>query len=284
MKKEFSNKTALPIAKVNYHFTNRCNYFCQHCFVDKTKPEIPLSQKFLVIDHIKEYFEELHCKGTINLVGGEPTLSPDFGPLLSHATKQGLNVGTVTNGSALTPEFFARYGSLLSEIGLSIDSLNPALNRLFGRCDIQGKVNTREHWYRVAEQIHLHGIRLKINICLAQMNCNDDFTNFLEKVKPDRLKVMVLSIVAGVNDKLADQKPTQEQVEAFVARHKAFNPVVENDGEMQNAYVMVNSRGMLCINDQGIEKELKNLVENRLVSEDLSLIDPHKYFKRYNKT
>ena len=53
---------------------------------------------------------------------------------------------------------------------------------------------------------------------------------------------------------------------------------------MQNAYVMVNSRGMLCINDQGIEKELKNLVENRLVSEDLSLIDPHKYFKRYNKT
>ena len=116
------------------------------------------------------------------------------------------------------------------------------------------------------------------------MNCNDDFTNFLEKVKPDRLKVMVLSIVAGVNDKLADQKPTQEQVEAFVARHKAFNPVVENDGEMQNAYVMVNSRGMLCINDQGIEKELKNLVENRLVSEDLSLIDPHKYFKRYNKT
>lgn len=59
--------------------------------------------------------------------------------------------------------------------------------------------NCRDMWPGLAEKhnicnkIKKSGIKLKINTCLSKLNCNEDFNDFINEVKPDRYKILQMN-------------------------------------------------------------------------------------------
>jgi len=75
-----------------------------------------------------------HGVGEITLLGGEPSLHPDFAEMASMASTRGLNVRVVTNGARRFRRLLAQ-GAVgthnLSRVAVSLDSLDQALQDEF---------------------------------------------------------------------------------------------------------------------------------------------------------
>ena len=122
---------------INLHFTNCCNYGCIYCFAKSNinEKELSFDECKSVVNRIKDYFEENNIDdGRINLVGGEPLISPFINELIDYCFNKKIKVSIVTNGSLLTKEFIERNKNKLYMIGISIDSLNEETNEKIGRC------------------------------------------------------------------------------------------------------------------------------------------------------
>lgn len=270
------------IDTINYHFTNVCNYSCKHCFVNKNIEELSLQDKLKVIDNVSNYFQSIHVKGRLNLVGGEPLMSPDIDKLIHYAYQQGMEVSLVTNGVLLNHEFIEANHSYLTMVGLSIDSLDTRINTLIGRCLVNRKVISESEWMEKINLLKKHNIKVKINVCLSKLNYhNEEMYRFLKTAQPDRLKILAMSITEGINDNSMDNLLSNQEVENWCHSILELNPVIEYSGQMHNAYVVINALGQLIVNDQGSEIIIKDLVEQPLVREDMSLIDEEKYARRY---
>ena len=102
---------------VELDLVDYCNHHCGWC-VDPRHGNTAMPYKTATGICI-----ELSSLGVIGLVlkgGGEPTLHPEFAPILRFAREQGFDVGVVTNGSRLEvySESLARYASY---VRVSID-------------------------------------------------------------------------------------------------------------------------------------------------------------------
>ncbi len=80
--------------------TNRCQFKCDHCYVDKNrKNDMDFKSYKKIID---ELFE-INCF-TIILTGGEPLLNKDFKKMYLYAKEKGMRVGINTNGFLINDE------------------------------------------------------------------------------------------------------------------------------------------------------------------------------------
>ena len=113
---------------VNFHFASFCNMKYKYCFVEKTDT-YSLEEYFQVIEKLAKFFSR------INFVGGEPTISPYLIPLVRKAKSVGLECSMVTNGFELIhhENKYQELFSLLSSIGISVDSLDDKTNNKIGR-------------------------------------------------------------------------------------------------------------------------------------------------------
>ncbi len=108
--------------------TRRCNLTCPHCYIEGGAPredEMPASAFYRLLDE----FAEMGV-WAVTFTGGEPTLHPEFAPLVRHARARNLLVGIATNGMFLTPallDSLPRDGVIIS---VSLDNLHVDGNRL----------------------------------------------------------------------------------------------------------------------------------------------------------
>ena len=79
----------------NLILTYRCNKECSYCFINSKK-----SSPLLTLPYLKARIPFLRTfdHDAINLVGGEPTLNPDYIEILRILLKEGFEVTTFTNG------------------------------------------------------------------------------------------------------------------------------------------------------------------------------------------
>ena len=80
--------------------THACELNCTHCYLDKSKPNLSLDQYYEIFEKLKE----LGVKDIV-LMGGEPTLSPDYYKILEHCMNSFKNVTTETSGTTKTRFF-----------------------------------------------------------------------------------------------------------------------------------------------------------------------------------
>jgi len=89
-----------PIS-INLDLTSACNFACPHCVDSK----IINTGEALATDDIKQTIDCLQTHGLLSIIllgGGEPTLHKDFGEIVKHIKKRGLQLGIATNGSRLS--------------------------------------------------------------------------------------------------------------------------------------------------------------------------------------
>jgi cyclic pyranopterin phosphate synthase len=87
---------------VEIDLTNACNHRCSFCFYAE---HIAVDRSTLETNRLIGVLSELKesgAKGVSFTGGGEPTLHKDFKIIVRHAYDIGLDVGLITNGSALT--------------------------------------------------------------------------------------------------------------------------------------------------------------------------------------
>lgn len=96
--------------------TERCNYNCVQCFINKAANDPLTTQKEMSTAQVKDLIDQLAEAGTLFLLitGGEPFLRSDFIEIFEYSRKKGLLVTLFSNGSMLTPEI----ASVLAEYGI----------------------------------------------------------------------------------------------------------------------------------------------------------------------
>ena len=110
---------------VVWNFTNMCNLRCKHCYQNASKPlsnELTLKEKLKLIDELDKVGVP-----SIALSGGEPTIHPDFLPVVKAASSKGMYVAVATNGWRFADMDFLKKvkDSGLRYVEVSIDSANP---------------------------------------------------------------------------------------------------------------------------------------------------------------
>jgi MoaA/NifB/PqqE/SkfB family radical SAM enzyme len=102
----------------NWHWevTRRCNLQCLHCVADAPAAELSSLHALEAIQRMAELGAR-----HLYLTGGEPLVRGDIGSLIRAAFFRNMAVEMLTNGTMLSPSFFASGGRFLSRIAVSID-------------------------------------------------------------------------------------------------------------------------------------------------------------------
>lgn len=264
---------------INFHFTDYCNYKCRYCFGNKELNKLTYEEIIIVINNVKRYFDKYNINGRINLVGGEIFLDDHLQDIIDYANGLNIMISLVTNGSLLEETFIKNNKNKIKCIGISVDSLNHETNLKIGRC-CRNKTLSKERLIDIAKIIKDNGIKLKINMCVSKYNANEDISDFISQIKPDRFKLLQMMIVKGTNDNQVSQVLSKEEFKIYCDKYLQFNPVIEYNNEMRDSYLIIDSKGDFYCNK---EKECKgNLLKEEFAKIiDKSNINIDHFRKRY---
>ena len=249
----------LPPA-VNWHFWPWCNYGCKFCFArfedipraDRLSKEIAITVP-----------EMLATAGAdkITFVGGEPTLCPYLGDLLAASKDVGLTTCIVTNASGLTEEFLDEWGHVIDWIGLSIDASSDAIHAEIGRGMRGDLARARSHHLDLAKdawrRCQSRGIRMKLNTVVCKPNLEDDMTELVLELMPERWKIFEVLPVGGQNDGDVEELLLDGgEFQSWVDRHAIVEEsgiqfVPESNDLMRGSYAMLDALGRFYSNAGG---------------------------------
>lgn len=205
--------------------------------------------------------------------------------MIDYICAYGIKVSIITNGSLLTKERIAFWKGKVCCIGLSIDSALSETNAAIGR-SCNSKQLTDKQMVSITQAIHRNGIELKINTVVSKFNVNEDMRVIYKRLKPNKLKLLQVEIVDGINDCANKFAISKKEFDRFCARHKSscHSLVCESERDMENSYLMINPQGELQLNDNGkyftygscLEEDLDDILLRTPISAD-------KFYARYGK-
>jgi radical S-adenosyl methionine domain-containing protein 2 len=239
---------AVPIA-VNFHLWPKCNLRCTFCYAG-----FPEARKVLEVDDAKALITALCEAGTekITFVGGEPTLHPHLAQLVRHAHGLGLTTCVVTNGARL-PKLLDDCAGQLDWVGLSVDSGLESVQAKLGRGAGDHIGNSIAH----ADELRRRAIRIKLNTVVTALNWQEDMSELVRLIRPDRWKAFQVLEIQGENEgKVGPLLISADQYAQFVARHQhlaaeGLGLVPEDNDAMRGSYVMINPQGQFFTNEHG---------------------------------
>lgn len=250
-------KPILPAA--NFHLWKYCNYKCKYCFATfDDEPTAYRGKSFLSEKEMLYVIEELAAHGIskITFAGGEPLLCKWLPHLISHAKHLGLTTMVVSNGYLLSERWLSQVAGDLDWFTLSIDSVTPAHQIEIGRTDGRRLLTAEEYLERTA-LIKGHGIRVKLNTVVCSINKDDNISDFVLNMKPERWKVFQALKVIGQNDAHIDRLSiSKEAFDSYVSRHAGVVqhgiPLIAEDNDlMTGSYLMVDPLGRFYDNVNG---------------------------------
>ncbi len=145
----------------NLLLTNSCNRSCPYCFALKEKGE---KTGFLSRENLRQVLEFLKSSGTrdISLLGGEPTLHPEFGSILNYILGEGFRVKVFSN-ALIRPE------SLNALVKTESPGLNVILNVNHPH------QNSRQEWRRILKTLEMLGPKATLAYNIYQSQLELDF-------------------------------------------------------------------------------------------------------------
>ena len=213
----------------NVHLTSCCNYRCGFCFSTK------LDKRWLSANEWVPILEKFRHSGIckINYAGGEPFLYPEIAELCKVSKRMGFKVSIVSNASLIDEYVLSDLEGSLDWLGLSVDSISEDTERKLGR-DCNGG-NHIENVVSVADMAHRHKISVKLNITVVRQSVEDDFTDLICRIDPQRVKVFQMLSLRNVN-------PDADALyQAGIRASFAFSGADGVDAYLQNPKVILSS-------------------------------------------
>ena len=274
----------LPLS-VNWHFWPWCNYGCKFCFArfedipraDRLPKEVAITIPEMLADAGAD---------KITFVGGEPTLCPYLGDLLAASKDVGLTTCIVSNATGLTEKFLDEFAHLIDWIGISIDASNDKIHKEIGRGMRGDLARQRSHHLEQAKQVWRscvqRGIRMKLNTVVCKSNIDDNMSNLVLELNPERWKIFEVLPVEGQNDGDVDELLLDDgEFETWVDRHswvaeKGIQFIPESNDLMRGSYAMLDALGRFYSNVNGghsygpsiLDIGVKNAWEKNIFLED----------------
>lgn len=265
-------------AVINWHITESCNYHCNFCFAKWNKPaEIwdSLENVQRVISNIRHHFRSQGIfKIRLNIVGGEPVMFPErLWNVVETAYNNEMEISIITNGSHL--ENIRPFAHLISQVGISIDSLNHETNMKIGR-ECCGKTICLEALHQKIEDLRKVNpdIKIKLNTVVNSLNFNEVLVEQFARLHIDKWKILRQRPFNGnpgisdyqfyaflrnnYNENLMQAnapKPHKDLLVAFIACEdieKSDEPqkviFIEGEDVMTESYLMISPDGRLFQN------------------------------------
>lgn len=244
----------------------RCR-FCYATFQDVKKTVLPKGH-LRAEDALR--VTELLCQAgasKLTFAGGEPTLCPWLDQLLLRTRQSGTTTMLVTNGSQLRDQAYReRLLPLLDWVALSIDSTRPETHQTLGR-SLRGHAIPPSDYMSMASAVRHGGVRLKVNTVVTAANWDEDMSDLLLSLQPERWKVLRVLPIAGQNDgKVEPLLISDEQFLRFCDRHRGLQahgitPVFEDHEDIIGGYAMVDPAGRFFDNTAGRYRYSTSILE-----------------------
>ncbi len=252
-----SQSTPLP-PSVNFHLWKPCNMRCRFCFAtfDDIKGSVPKGH--ISEDESVAVVQRLAAAGfrKLTFAGGEPTLCPWLERLVRTAKRAGMTTMLVSNASRLLdlPWVLDPEGPL-DWVALSIDSARPDTHEQLGRA-LRGKAMTNQRYVEIAEGLREAGVRLKLNTVVTDLNADEDMSDLVKALQPERWKILRMLPVDGQNDGSRDLQVDLPRFRGFVERHRklvnrGLRIVDEDHEDIRGTYAMVDPGGRFFDDTQG---------------------------------
>ena len=115
-----------------WNFTNACNLRCKHCYQNAGPKPLPNELTFEEKLNVLNQLDEMEIP-SIAFSGGEPTIHPDFIPIVKEASRRGIYTAVATNGLAFASESFTDKAlkAGLNYVEVSLDSTDPKVHDEF---------------------------------------------------------------------------------------------------------------------------------------------------------
>jgi len=115
-----------------WNFTNACNLRCKHCYQNAGPKPLPNELTFKEKLNVLNQLDEMEIP-SIAFSGGEPTIHPDFIPIVKEASRRGIYTAVATNGLAFASESFTDKAlkAGLNYVEVSLDSTDPKVHDEF---------------------------------------------------------------------------------------------------------------------------------------------------------
>lgn len=259
---EQNDEEAKTPKAVNWHCFKACNYGCRFCYA---RFEDLKATSFMTENEGCRLLEQLATAGVekINFVGGEPMLHPHIRAWIVHAKTVGMVTSIVSNGTGIDRAFLSTMKGHLDWVGLSVDASNDELHEQLGRGEKKHLRNgISAHLARslpVADLLHEFGVGVKLNTVVTALNQQDDMSEVVRRIRPDRWKIFQALHIEGENDEdILQLEVSDVAFDAYVERHRAalvdlggVTVVAENNEAMLGTYAMIDPLGRVYTNAEG---------------------------------
>lgn len=244
----------LPPA-VNFHLWKPCNLRCTFCYAAfNDDPALRNIRGGIDETDARRIVELIRSEGVekLTFVGGEPTLCPYLSGLLRRSRELGFVNTLVTNGARLQ-RLLDSVPDCIDWVGLSVDSAVEATQAELGRGSGDHVAKSVQHFRRLRER----GIRVKLNTVVTSLNWQEDMTDFVQRVRPERWKVFQVLPIDGQNTgRVEPLLITPDQFQAFVDRHRGLvsegtTVAAESNEDMTGSYAMIDPLGRFFSNVGG---------------------------------
>lgn len=250
-----------PIEAINYHIWRSCNMRCKFCFATYDSILPGSFTGGLPLEEANKLVSALSSAGfrKITFAGGEPTLCPWLIDVVAHAKSVGLKTALVSNGSRLTVSLIDALSANLDWVALSIDSVSEHVNVMHGRAVAGRRTMASGALVSIAERLRGQGVRLKVNTVVTRYNAEEVMLPIIERMRPERWKIMRVLEITGENDRyFPSLSTTSEDLKRFVMRNSPVPlgtlRVVEDNDDMIASYVMVDPYGRFIDNSDTLYK------------------------------
>ena len=234
------NESGLHILEIE--ITNKCNLNCQHCYVDRIRPQtMPSDKVYELIDYaIQSQVTRLV------FTGGEPLLDPNVFNYAKYAREKGVkSLFLLTNGLLIKNEFIKDL-SLFDEIQMSLDEL-PS-NRPSVR------INYLKQLEEKFELLRKNNIFFLFFVTLNKKNYND-IDKFVAYAREQKAGI-AFNFLIPMSDKLKDLVLSPKEVKSSLER------IITE--QKNNPSVLCNHHFRFLV-DKNKRDELLKLPKNRIV-------------------
>lgn len=228
---------------VDFYINTKCNLSCSTCFLGDEYFSKNNSMSLSSASDYIDYLSQTNIQD-VALLGGEPTLHPNFMDLLYlfRSKVPHWSIRLVTNGNKFSRAKFSEYRNLLDAIYISLDSPTEKRNDL-----IRGQGSFSDA-YSLLKLSSSSSLKTVLNMCVSRMNLSDlpGMFELAADLKVYRLNIHWTSPTGrAVNSKISlGYEEWQECIKEFKILSNKFKDIIKSD--IQTAYKDNNYGNFSC--------------------------------------